>query len=255
MRRGLLSLFMVVCFTTLLPSCSSSSSSKANSKIVGKWRTEEIKNDGDFNYVSGPFSMIWTTKPGKEDTAINIDFGGVDFPIVVAGVPGLVEGAVSDIISKILKDVSFEKNGSIVATYSDLEINDDVVAAPQWKTSSPKLASYKVKSETELLLILHIEEIIKEATKAKDWKHEVESLIKDGIPVRYSLDEKNNKLKCYLDKTNMEAFLNIALQLEEYITEDIAGELAPIIKSVLKQLPGVLNNTDQLEVGLIFKKG
>lgn len=255
MRRGLLSLFMIVCFTTLLPSCSSSSSSKANSKIVGKWNTEEIKNDGDFEYESGPFSMIWTTKPGKEDTAITIDFGGLKLPITVTEIPKQLEGPISEILSKILKDVSFEKNGNIIATYSDLKIEDDVIAAPQWKTSSPKLASYKVKSETELLLILHIEEIIKEATKAKDWKDDIQSLLKEGIPVKYSLDEKNNKLKCYLDKSNMLTFLNIVLQLEELLTEDVLGELAPFIKPVLEQLPGVLDNTDQLEVGLIFKKG
>ena len=251
MRRGLLSLIMFVCVTSLIASCSSSSSDK--SEIAGKWNVVKTVKDGSGTYVSGPAEFKWLAEEG---TAITVDLQGFPLKLLVSEIPELIKEPVSDLLNVILKDVSFEPKGAIVATYADLDIDADDVKEPNWKVSNPKLASYKVTSKTSLTLFLHIEEIIKENSRSSKIESQIMELIKEGIPIRYVLESETDteKLYCYINKSNLIAISEILIELDKFITDDMFEGFGGTIKSIIKQLPNIIVKTNTFEVGLKFER-
>lgn len=238
--------------------------------LVGSWNVAPIIESDDWGgaYKSQPINVTWEAEPELEV------FPGWSMPmntIVNLALVMPVKGELNahKLLQRVFESVDFRADGNVVASYSD----GDNIAAPQWQTSPLNIAHYCVKGG-KIFLYLNPDMIIKnitsKATKAgmenlpiAEMLTELLPMLSEGIPVAYTLNE--GKLYTYADTELMLKLLNLLtpmLENEEFIKEIVDAvkstpdmeSFAPMLESMLKQLPGIVAGTTKLEAGINFIK-
>ena len=238
--------------------------------LVGSWNVAPIIESDDWGgaYKSQPINVTWEAEPELEV------FPGWSMPmntIVNLALVMPVKGELNahKLLQRVFESVDFRADGNVVASYSD----GDNIAAPQWQTSPLNIAHYCVK-DGKIFLYLNPDMIIKnitsKATKAgmenlpiAEMLTELLPMLSEGIPVAYTLNE--GKLYTYADTELMLKLLNLLtpmLENEEFIKEIVDAvkstpdmeSFAPMLESMLKQLPGIVAGTTKLEAGINFIK-
>lgn len=237
--------------------------------LVGSWNVAPLVEGGIGEpYKSQPINVTWVAEPGLEvlpgwsmsmNTIVNL--------ALVMPVKDKMNA--HELLLGVLESVDFRADGNVVASYSE----GDNVTAPQWKNSPLNIAHYCVK-DGKIFLYLNPDMIIKnitsKATKAgmenlpiAEMVTELLPMLSEGIPVAYTL--KEGKLYAYVDTELMLKLLNLLtpmLENEEIIKEIVDAvkstpgmkDFAPMVESMLKQLPGIVAGTTKLEAGINFVK-
>ncbi|MFR5658724.1 MAG: hypothetical protein ACLUDU_12485, partial [Butyricimonas faecihominis] len=191
-------LLLLILGVTFFASCSDDDDDEKDA-IVGTWKVTSIQTEND-SYVSGPLALNWEAEEG---TKLSI-FPGWDMEI--KDVAAMGEGFANVALVQVLKDITFQKNRQIVATYSDagVSLDSEDPITPNWKTSEAKYLSYKIVSESQLILYLNINNILADVDiditsiqlEAEDLQKLMTFITKvtqEGISVSYVLSEDLGK--------------------------------------------------------------
>lgn len=191
-----------------------------------------------------------------------------------------VNTSVSEAIGEVLKNVSFTESGSIIATYRDSETQ-------QLLTSPATIAQYVEPSGNRIQLILNPHQITETTLAHKkpsdpssaqtstvfkvmlpyilDLIPDAANLMQNGIPVQFERPDEN-RITFYLDETLLKPLLQatvLPLLDNEAIKKAISQKLendpkfeaySGMIKGVINSLPGVINHTTSMKLGLNFVK-
>ena len=167
---------------------------------------------------------------------------------------------ISPKLKALLKDVTFQADGNIVATY--VKDGKDVV-------SPINLANYYFK-DGKLYVTLNIDMIIQAATKA-DNNEELMKLITDlmqtplmsalseGFPLNCVIDDKG-VANIYIDEAFLKPILTVVLNnafVMDKITSILPNDnpaIGNLVKAVLGQMPAIVEGTTELRFGLNLKK-
>lgn len=151
-------------------------------------------------------------------------------------------------LRSVLQDVTFNEKGQISATYK--EESDD----KDWKLAND-YASYKVVNENMITLFLNTTKITEDIDDAQEKAMITNKLDQfNGIPVHVSYPA-TNKVYFYVDDKDFVAHIINMLyaQVNKIPTtgmdkEDLARFM--ILKSVVNQLPAIMEKTTKFEAGI-----
>lgn len=226
----------------------------AQNDLMGKWGLDESS-----------VRLVWD--PADIYFELDIDGSGKTQQIMVGlfqmGLPMF-----DKMLKGYLRDVSFMEDGNIVATYNAAqatEENQEPVA--EWKTSSINLAHYKFDGAIcrvypNIEMILRQVEVDKlgRSNASDPLMNILGQLLVDGVPVNCEFEE--GKVSMYIDEEFIKKFSSLIPLLGSFIPEDKVLNfevfpgyaLAINLKDVIDQLPGVLEKTTKLEIGLNLVK-
>ena len=153
-------------------------------------------------------------------------------------------------LRSVLQDVTFNEKGQISATYK--EESDDKA----WKLAND-YASYQVVNENMITLFLNTTKITEDIDDAQE-KAMITNMLdqfKTGIPVHVSYPA-TNKVYFYVDKDFVAPIIAMLYaQVNKIPTpttgmdkEDLARFM--ILKSVVNQLPAIMEKTTKFEAGI-----
>ena len=239
-------LMAMVCTLGFFTACSSDDDDNdkdyfvRNEKIEGTWKVQEAVFDADGN-STGSVVLNWE---GSNDATITIP-GFIDAPYPVKDAIKMAPMLLNTQLRRVLQDVTFNEKGQISATYKE-EANDN-----DWKVAND-YATYKVVNENMITLFLNTAKIIDNAQE----KAMVASMLdqfKTGIPVHVSYPAAN-KVYFYVDKDFVAPIITMLYaQVNKIPTtgmdkEDLARFM--ILKSVVNQLPAIMEKTTKFEAGI-----
>ena len=151
-------------------------------------------------------------------------------------------------LRNVLQDVTFNEKGQISATYK--EESDD----KDWKVAND-YASYQVVNENMITLFLNTTKITEDIDDAQE-KAMITNMLdqfKTGIPVHVSYPA-TNKVYFYVDKDFVAPIIAMLYaQVNKIPTtgmdkDDLAQFM--ILKSVVNQLPAIMEKTTKFEAGI-----
>lgn len=259
-----------------------------NNPLAGsKWKLQDfVPGESESDAITAaPIVNVWESE--KKIKMLGIDMG--QLLTLAFGMPLIdVENSkekvsVYQIMGNLLKDVNFANDGGIAATYVDSK-------SKQTSVSSPTLAQYVMCDNNILRLVLNPFEIAKTARENNNGQKPdeetlsdisaflpmilanipAEDLLTDGIPLCYSLND--NKMTVYLNETMVLPMLKMItpmLQTPESVTA-IVDQICEMMnidtknamntfyismaKNVLYDLPGIIDSTTKIQLGLNFVK-
>ncbi|WP_337498587.1 hypothetical protein [Segatella sp.] len=232
-------LMAMVCTLGFFTACSSDDDNEEkefvrNEKIEGTWKVQE---DSTTHQATGSVVLKWE---GSDDA-------------VIEGVP--VKDAISmasmrlnSQLRSVLQDVTFNEKGQISATYKEEADDKD------WKVAND-YATYQVVNENMITLFLNTAKITEDIDDAQE-KAMITSMLdqfKTGIPVHVSYPA-TNKVYFYVDKDFVAPIIAMLYaQVNKIPTtgmdkEDLAQFM--ILKTVVNQLPAIMEKTTKFEAGL-----
>lgn len=245
-------LMAMVCTLGFFTACSSDDDDNdkdyfvRNEKIEGTWKVQEANGNS-----TGSVVLKWE---GSDDAVITIP-SLFDEPYPVKDEPYPVKDAIKMApmllnaqLRSVLQDVTFNEKGQISATYKEEADDKD------WKVAND-YASYQVVNENKITLFLNTAKITADIDDAQE-KAMVAGMLdkfKTGIPVHVSYPAAN-KVYFYVDKDFVAPIIAMLYaQVDQIPTigmdkEDLAQFL--ILKTVVKQLPAIMEKTTQFEAGL-----
>ena len=239
----------LVCTLGFFTACSSDDDNDEkgfvrNEKIEGTWKVQEAGMDPTTYQPTGSVVLTWE---GSDDATITIP-GLTEEPWPVKDAISMVPMLLNTQLRSVLQDVTFNEKGQISATYK--EDADDT----DWKVASD-YATYQVVNENMITLFLNTAKITEDIDEAQE-KAMVASMLdqfKTGIPVHVSYPAAN-KVYFYVDKDFVAPIIAMLYaQVSQIPTEgmdkdDLAKFL--ILKTVVNQLPAIMDKTTQFEAGL-----
>ncbi|WP_294141954.1 hypothetical protein [uncultured Sanguibacteroides sp.] len=252
-------LLLLILGVTFFSACSDDDDN--DHALVGKWNLESVQVDESQSFVSGPLSFNWVAAEGT-----TLPVFGLDFPLET--IQGLAEGIGGQLLAQVLKDVTFQKKGQVIATYSDAGVSLEGTVTPAWKTSEPKYLSYKIVSGSKIALYPNIVNILAEADLSLESLGTlglsqadlntlmafVNKVITEGIPATYTLTDQDKKLEISLDKAFFDQVMTLLPVLSKLIPEDSNDDMIAIIKPILGALPGVWAKTTEFKIGIKLEK-
>ena len=155
-------------------------------------------------------------------------------------------------LRSVLQDVTFNEKGQISATYKEEADDKD------WKVAND-YATYKVVNENMITLFLNTAKITADIDDAQE-KAMVTGMLdqfKTGIPVHVSYPAAN-KVYFYVDKDFVAPIIAMLDAQVDKIPptgmdkDDLAKFL--ILKTVVKQLPAIMEKTTKFEAGIELMK-
>lgn len=246
--------------------------------LVGTWNLQEFDPWGEDRPLHAvwdseqPFSVVMFPFPGAQP--VELQPGG--FITLISSIGLIPVGDenvnINEVLSYLLKSVTFKEDGNIVASYSDAAN----LASPQFQNSPLNLVQYALKNK-KLYLYLNVEAIIaatqQVATKALDAETilplvlpklmELIPMLSNGIPLGYTVEE--GALSVYIDNELGLKIVDILLPLLE--NEEVGAAIkeaatsnpdfaafAGVVDAILEQAPAVLGKTTKMELGLNFVK-
>ena len=232
-------LMAMVCTLGFFTACSSDDddNDKRNEKIEGTWKVQEAGFDADDN-STGSVVLNWE---GSNDATITIP-GFIDAPYPVKDAIKMAPTLLNSQLRKVLQDVTFNEKGQISATYKEEADDKD------WKVAND-YASYQVVNENMITLFLNTTKIIEDIDDAQE-KAMITNMLdqfKTGIPVHVSYPA-TNKVYFYVDKDFVAPI--IAMLYAQVNKIPTTGILAQFLKTVVKQLPAIMEKTTKFEAGL-----
>ncbi len=245
-------LMAMVCTLGFFTACSSDDDNEEkgfvrNEKIEGTWKVQDAGFDANGN-STGSVVLNWE---GSDDAVITIP-GLLDEPYPVKNAISMVPMLLNTQLRSVLQDVTFNEKGQISATYK--EDADDT----DWKVASD-YATYQVVNEKMITLFLNTSKITEGIDDAQE-KAMITSMLdqfKTGIPVHVSYPAAN-KVYFYVDKDFVAPIIAMLYaQVDKIPTtgmdeEDLAQ--FQVLKTVVKQLPAIMEKTDKFEAGIELMK-
>lgn len=237
-------LMAMVCTLGFFTACSSDDDDndfKRNEKIEGTWKVQEAGFDANGN-STGSVVLKWE---GSDDAIIE---GVFDEPYPVKDAISMAPMLLNGKLRSVLQDVTFNEKGQISATYKEEADDND------WKVAND-YATYKVVNENMITLFLNTAKITADIDDAQK-KAMVAGMLdqfKTGIPVHVSYPAAN-KVYFYVDKDFVAPIIAMLdAQVDKIPTtgmdkDDLAKIL--ILKTVVKQLPAIMDKTNKFEAGL-----
>lgn len=235
-------LMAMVCTLGFFTACSSDDDDNdkdyfvRNEKIEGTWKVQEAGFDAN-GKSTGSVVLKWE---GSDDAAITIP-GFIDDPYPVKDAIKMAPMLLNSQLRKVLQDVTFNEKGQISATYKEEVAND--------------YASYQVVNENMITLFLNTTKITEDIDDAQE-KAMITNMLnqfKTGIPVHVSYPA-TNKVYFYVDKDFVAPIIAMLYaQVNKIPTtgmdkEDLARFM--ILKSVVNQLPAIMEKTTKFEAGI-----
>ena len=243
-------LMAMVCTLGFFTACSSDDDDNdkdyfvRNEKIEGTWKVQKAGFDANGN-STGSVVLKWE---GSDDAAITIPGFNEDKPYPIKYAIKMAPMLLNTQLRRVLQDVTFNEKGQISATYKE-EANDN-----DWKVAND-YATYKVVNENMITLFLNTAKITEDIDNAQE-KAMVASMLdqfKTGIPVHVSYPAAN-KVYFYVDKDFVAPIITMLYaQVNKIPTtgmdkEDLARFM--ILKSVVNQLPAIMEKTTKFEAGI-----
>lgn len=241
-------LMAMVCTLGFFTACSSDDDDNEkdnfvrNEKIEGTWKVQKAGFDAKGN-PTGSVVLNWE---GSNDATITIP-GFIDDPYPVKNAIKMAPMLLNSQL-RVLQDVTFNEKGQISATYKE-EANDK-----DWKVAND-YATYKVVNENMITLFLNTTKITEDIDDAQE-KAMITNMLdqfKTGIPVHVSY-LATNKVYFYVDKDFVAPIIAMLYaQVNEIPTTGMdKDDLAhfKILKSVVNQLPTIMEKTTKFEAGL-----
>ena len=239
-------LMAMVCTLGFFTACSSDDDDndfKRNEKIEGTWKVQDAGFDANGN-STGSIVLNWD---GSNDAVIEIP-GLFDEPYPVKDAISMVPMLLNSQLRSVLQDVTFNEKGQISATYKEEADDKD------WKVAND-YATYQVVNENKITLFLNTAKITEDIDDAQE-KAMVAGMLdqfKTGIPVHVSYPAAN-KVYFYVDKDFVAPIITMLYaQVNKIPTtgmdkDDLAEFL--ILKTVVNQLPAIMDKTTKFEAGL-----
>lgn len=240
-------LMAMVCTLGFFTACSSDDNNDEkefvrNEKIEGTWKVQEAGFDENGN-STGSVVLKWE---GSNDATITIP-GVFDEPYPVKDAIKTAPMLLNTQLRNVLQDVTFNEKGQISATYKE-EANDK-----DWKVAND-YATYKVVNENMITLFLNTAKITEDIDDAQE-KAMVAGMLdqfKTGIPVHVSYPAAN-KVYFYVDKDFVAPIAMLYAQVNKIPATGMdKDDLAQfkILKTVVNQLPAIMEKTTKFEAGL-----
>ena len=238
-------LMAMVCTLGFFTACSSDDDNdfKRNEKIEGTWKVQEASFDANGN-PTGSVVLNWE---GSEDATITIP-GLIDDPYPVKDAIKMAPMLLNSQLSSVLKDVTFNEKGQISATYKEEADDKD------WKVAND-YATYQVVNENMITLFLNTTKITEDIDDAQE-KAMITSMLdqfKNGIPVHVSYPAAN-KVCFYVDKDFVAPIITMLYaQVNKIPATDMDQEDLEqfmTLKSVVNQLPTIMQKTTKFEAGI-----
>lgn len=231
----------------------------AMAKLMDTWSvspTYYVNENGDVVDADDPSAItpmgavqvIWNTNEGT-----NIDMGGNPMP--TADVAAVAQAmANQQDLSTVLSSVAFTRGGRILARYRTSGNKGDDT---KWQIAED-YASYKVQTDNLILVSLNNEKIL---ANIKDGNEKatlaaILGIFEGGIPVHIRWSNDNTSAFFYVDKTFAKGLSKdetIKALVQNIKDEDLNG-MGALVKSFCSQVPGLLENTTELEAGIVLDK-
>lgn len=244
---------------------------KNNALAATRWNLAPY-DEVDAN--NGPAHIVWEAEKGVEI------FQGFELPIesvlkLALSMPLIGEGddavAAAQMLNAVLADVTFLPNGNIVATYMDV-----ANGATSWERSPANLAQYVVESDGQMRVFLNPQAIMAATTRAARAAREtnagdmsavlvqaiqsISQMVSQGVPVAYT--RSSESMSVFLDQSVLlpllqgivvpllqnEDFMNLII--EAIASDPTFGSMSDMVVGALQSLPGVIDTTTKLEIGL-----
>ena len=239
-------LMAMVCTLGFFTACSSDDDDNdkdyfvRNEKIEGTWKVQEAGFDADGN-STGSVVLKWE---GSDDAAITIPGFNEDKPYPIKHAIKMAPMLLNTQLRSVLQDVTFNEKGQISATYK--EESDD----KDWKVAND-YASYQVVNENMITLFLNTTKIREDIDDAQE-KAMITNMLdqfKTGIPVHVSY-LATNKVYFYVDKDFVAPIIAMLYAQVNKIPTTGMDKEDLILKTVVKQLPAIMEKTTKFEAGL-----
>lgn len=237
-------LMAMVCTLGFFTACSSDDDDNdkdyfvRNEKIEGTWKVQEAGFDAN-GKSTGSVVLKWE---GSDDAAITIPGFNEDKPYPIKHAIEMAPMLLNTQLRSVLQDVTFNEKGQISATYK--EESDD----KDWKVAND-YASYQVVNENMITLFLNTTKIIEDIDDAQE-KAMITNMLdqfKTGIPVHVSYPA-TNKVYFYVDKDFVAPI--IAMLYAQVNKIPTTGMEFKILKTVVNQLPTIMDKTTKFEAGI-----
>ncbi|MBW0033499.1 hypothetical protein KUA52_04075 [Prevotella copri] len=236
-------LMAMVCTLGFFTACSSDDDNDEkefvrNEKIEGTWKVQEAGSDAN-GKSTGSVVLKWE---GSDDAAITIPGFNEDKPYPIKHAIEMAPMLLNTQLRSVLQDVTFNEKGQISATYK--EESDD----KDWKVAND-YASYQVVNENMITLFLNTTKITEDIDDAQE-KAMITNMLdqfKTGIPVHVSYPA-TNKVYFYVDKDFVAPI--IAMLYAQVNKIPTTGMEFKILKTVVNQLPTIMDKTTKFEAGI-----
>lgn len=241
-------LMAMVCTLGFFTACSSDDDNDEkgfvrNEKIEGTWKVQDAGFDANGN-STGSVVLNWE---GSDDAVITIP-GLFDEPYPIKDAIKMAPMLLNTQLRSVLQDVTFNEKGQISATYKEEADDKD------WKVAND-YATYQVVNENKITLFLNTAKITADIDDAQE-KAMVAGMLdqfKTGIPVHVSYPAAN-KVYFYVDKDFVAPIIAmLSAQVNKIPTTGMdKDDLAQfkILKTVVNQLPAIMDKTTKFEAGL-----
>ena len=252
-------LMAMVCTLGFFTACSSDDDNDEkgfvrNEKIEGTWNLQEVTGNDDEGYT-GSAKFTWDCPEG---TYLNIDMGlGQEIPMDInTMVCPLMNKLANKYLPKVLKNITFTKDGQINATYA--EASDDENAEPEWKTAVG-YASYTVSNASKNLIYVTIDadkatEDIDDPAEKAQLKGMLEEFKRIPVYIRWN----GSKPYFFVEKQFVQAMIEYLVTMIDKVpkTDMDQEDLSQInmLKGILTQLPAIMDKTTKFEAGLELTK-
>lgn len=225
----------------------SNSEKPAISKLLATWNLEPVTMYNKYGHQTddpyaayswkGSFKMNWNISS--------------DSPIMIT--PELsaqdVESILNQSLPMVLKTVAFTADGKIIAQYSEANYT------PKWQIAED-YATYKVVDESKILVFLNNEKIVSTITDPakKATINALLAVFKDGIPVNVRFNDIFNTAFFYLDQAYVTELLSNPVIVKMLEINEQDGYNVLILKTLVQQLPELMEKTTKFEIGLELMK-
>lgn len=227
-------------------------------KLVLSLNVTMPKNDltGNWNLAAQPLNLVWSAGDATIDLSGFSDIPELSRPIPVSMAAPKIGELASGVLRRVLESISYGEDGNITARYMKKDVSE-------WQSSPLNLAQYYIKNN-KLYVQLNIAQILEtvEANKSKAYigSNEILKLLEaikliapylsDGVPLSYSVPDGTAQVTLGYDVLGKV----FALLADEDLSALILGKLPEYIKSVVVQVPGILEKTEDVHATLILVK-
>ena len=228
-----------------------------------KFAQNELMKTWDFSSVK----MAWTP---HDYPLTEVDLGFTKMKITTGLLATMAPTMLAKELKNYLQNVTFREDGNIVAAYNTATATEEnPEPEADWQMSPLNLAQYCVKDGV-CYVYLNIEMIMRQVDMDQEGRSTdtdpilgaIEQLLTNGIPVQFEKTEGDGKgaLYVYLDQVLLKQLGPLLPMVESLIPEDMAFEASFLGKTIsvpigpiLENLPGALEVTTAMQVGLQFK--
>ena len=225
MKKNFIYWCMFVFSVSFLSSCNEDKATKDD--LLGTWNLRS--NDA--------MDMAWESSESMIISSI---------PVPTSVVAGMAAEYGSTQLQKEVKSITFKGNNTLEVTYLDDETN-------AWKTEV--YGTYRVINRKKLVFHPDADKLLEGVEGLSDANlAEIKTLAsKAGISVHFTFTGQSaTGIRFYLDTNTIKEMKVLIPLLSGSISGDSAEDV--ILRTIFEALPGLLDKTDKIEIGLSFDK-